>query len=288
MARRTAYLLLLGVAIWTQTSAQAPTPRPVSPWKVLEHGLELGTFQAEPDSTYGDSIIRILRIDPDRFELRLLNASGTTDGQLRTAREWCRANGAIAAINASMYRSDKPLMSVSLMRTRTHTNNSHLTKDNTILAFDALSSDVPPVKLIDRQCDGFDTWSPKYGTLVQSIRMVSCKGKNVWTQQPKKWSIAAIGMDHDGRVLFIHVRSPYTVHDFINILLGLPLGLSRAMYVEGGPEAQLYVRNAEKEHEFVGSYETDFNENDHNPRAWAVPNVVAVVRKGDDKHKPGP
>jgi hypothetical protein len=278
MARWSAFLFLVVIGLSTQAVGQVPSSDSGPPWEVLEEGLELGTFQSEPKSTIGDSKIRILRIDPDLFELRLLNASSNAESDPKTAREWCQANGAIAAINASMYRRDKPLMSVSLMRTTAHTNNPKLSKDNTILAFDRLNSDVPPVKIIDRQCDEFDTWRDKYGTLVQSIRMVSCKGRNVWTQQPKEWSIAAIGIDREGRVLFIHVRSPYTVHDFINILRDLPIGLSRAMYVEGGPEAQLYVRGGGREHEFVGSFETGFNENDGNRGAWPVPNVVAVVR----------
>ena len=92
--------------------------------------------------------------------------------------------------------------------------------------------------------------------------MISCKGANVWTQQPKRWSTAAIATDREGRVLLIHVRSPYTVHDLIDNLRKLPLSIDRAMYVEGGPEAQLYVKSGGEEHEFFGSYETGFTESD--------------------------
>ena len=89
-------------------------------------------------------------------------------------------------------------------------------------------------------------------------------------------------MDRQGRVLFIHVRSPYTMHNLIDILLELPIGLRNAMYVEGGPEAQLYVRSGDFEAERVGSYETDFFENDLNDHAWPVPNVIGIVRLSTD------
>lgn len=260
-------------------AAPPSTEAPASPWETLEPGLELGVFESPQKSGIGDSRIRVLRIDPERFELRLVNASSEDKGQPLPAKEWCRRNGLVAAINSSMYQQDLRT-SVSLMRTRNHTNNPRLSKDMTILAFDPRDPGLPAVRIIDRECDDFDSLREGYGTLVQSIRMVSCKGHNVWAQQPRRWSTAAIGIDREGRILFIHVRSPYSTHDLINILKSLPIGIARAMYVEGGPEAQLYVRSRGGEHEFVGSYETAFLEGDGNSLAWPVPNVVGIVRRG--------
>jgi hypothetical protein len=223
-------------------------------------------------------MIRVLRIDPVRFELRLLNASATKERRPLTAREWCERYGCIAAINASMFQADS-LTSVSLMRSGEHVNNPRLSRDRTILAFDRLSPEMPPVAMIDRDCDDLNEWSTRYRTLVQSIRMLSCVGKNVWTQQPKRWSTAAIGMDRSGKVLFIHVRSLFATHDLVNALMELPLDLSRAMYVEGGPEAQLYVEAGGRRVEFIGSHEIAFHDDDDGDHAWPVPNVVAVMRK---------
>ena len=279
--RAVAFLLLSLAAALVPGSAGGDPSRPgraESAWQKIERGLELGTFQAPVKSGTGDSLIRVLRIDPGRFELRLLNASAPGQGQPLPAKEWCRRNGLVAAINAGMYRADHRT-SVSLMRTRGHVNNPSLTRDKTILAFDRLAPDLPPVKILDRECGDFDAWKGRYGTLVQSIRMLSCKGKNVWSRQPQKWSTAAIGTDRDGKVLFIHVRSPYTTHDLIEILRALPLGLSRLMYAEGGPEAQLYVRGPDREYEFLGSTESGLNGNDGIQMAWPIPNVIGISRK---------
>jgi len=157
------------------------------------------------------------------------------------------------------------------MKTRTHVNNPRLSKDRAILAFDRLDATVPPVAILDRDCDDFDALREKYGTLVQSIRMISCRRTNVWSQQPRRSSAAAIGRDRQGRVLFIHARSPYSTHDLIDILLELPLGIERALYAEGGPEAQLFVNSGGREREWVGG--------EDNRRAWPVPNVVGVARR---------
>lgn len=271
-----AALALAGLGL---VAASGPSPKPAqNAWETLEPGLELGVFPSPRPSVAGDSKVRALRIDPARFRLKLLNASAPGQGKPLTARDWCLRNDLVAAINASMYQQDLRT-SVSLMRTGGHVNNPSLTKDKAVLAFDPKSDGAPPVKMIDRGCEDFPAWKDRYATLVQSIRMISCDRKNVWSRQPVQWSIAAIGLDRSGRVLFLHSRSPYSPHDLINILLALPLDLAGAMYVEGGPEAQLFVRSGKRETELVGSFETGFFENDGNDHAWPVPNVIGVVRK---------
>ena len=253
----------------------------VTGWQKLADGLELGIFDSPQPAEIGDSKIRILRIDPGRYELKLLNASVSKKGRSLSAKQWCRQNGLVAAINASMFQEDFKT-SVSLMRTRTHVNNPRFRKkDMTILAFDRLGTGVPEVKIIDRQCEDFKIWKYKYGTLVQSIRMISCKGKNVWRQQPQKWSTVAIGIDKTDRVLFIHVGSPYSTHDLINILKELPLDIARAMYTEGGPQAQLYIKTGAHEYEFVGHSEIDFSNNTNPLFSWPIPNVVGISLRKD-------
>jgi len=246
-----------------------------SPWETLEPGLELGELQAAHPSTSGDSKIRVLRIDPRLFELRLLNASAPGQGKPLTARDWAHRNGLVAAVNASMYDADHRT-SMGMMLTGKHVNNPRLNRDKAVLAFDSRSPGIAPIKLIDRECDDLDAWKGHYGTLVQSIRMISCKGENVWAASDDPWSVAAIGVDHRGRVLFIHCRSPYTPHDLVENLLSLPLDLAGAMYAEGGPEAQLYIRSGHREIELVGSHGTSLFGSD---RAWPVPNVIGIVRR---------
>jgi hypothetical protein len=235
-------------------------------------------MEAPEKAAVGDSIVRILRIDPARFEFRLLNASAPGHGERLSAREWVLSNGLTAAINAGMYQQDL-LTGVSLMRTRGHVNNPRLSKDRTILAFDPLEDGLPPVQIIDRECQDFEALKGRYGTLVQNIRMISCSGKNVWSQQPSRWSTAALASDARGRILFIHVRSPYTVHDLIRNLLALPLEIRSAMYLEGGPEAQLYVRSAGREIELLGSHGTLSRGTDDDSRARPIPNVIGIARR---------
>lgn len=259
------------------TSRPLDAPLAEGQFNSLEPGLDFGTFVARSQAGYGDSKIGILRVDPSKFQFVLLNASASTQGRPQTARQWCRQSGYVAAINASMYRRDNRT-SVGYMRTIGHVNNSKLTGDKAVLAFDPHPGN-PFGHIADLDRERFVDLKRKYRTLIQSIRMVSADGKNVWARSDKRCSTAAIGEDRQGRMLFIHVRTPYTTHDLTDILLKLPIDLKRAMYVEGGPEAQLYVNAGRREFELIGDYVASQPAAASNRLAWPIPNVIGIARK---------
>lgn len=242
-------------------------------WSDLVPGMELGTFGSSR-ARGKDDRIHVLRLDPKRFRLRLLNASAPSEGRSLSARGWADRHHLAAVINSSMYQADLR-SSVSLMRTTGYVNNPRLSKDKAILAFDPIEPGAPAVQIIDRDCQDFESVGRAYRTLVQSIRMVSCHGGNVWSQQSRASSTAAVGIDGQGRVLFIHARAPHTTHDLIATLLELPIDLKSAMYAEGGQEAQLFVRAGGREFDFLGA--VDDSGADAGPTlAWPIPNVIGV------------
>lgn len=274
-------LALAGLQFLSQDPAAQSKPEQ-KPWIQLEPGLNFGVFSSPEKAAVGDNLIRILKIDPKRFQFRLLNASASPGGKRLSAKQWARQNGMVAAINASMYQADKST-SVSLMKTFGHVNNSWYSKDRALLVFDPKKKSLPQAQVLDRDCQNVDQLRKLYHTLIQSIRMISCDRKNVWKQQGKKWSTAAIGMNQTGDILFIHVRSPFSTHDLIDNLLKLPIQLKRAMYVEGGSEAQMFIHSGKNELEYVGSYSTGGNETDANSLAWPIPNVVGITRLPSSK-----
>jgi hypothetical protein len=266
----------------TESAGTAGAPAPAAgagaaesaSWERLEPGLEFAAFRSRLAAA-GDRLVRVLRIDPARYRLRLLNASSEPGGRPRTVRDWAERHHLAAAINASMYQADMR-SSVSLMLTQGHVNNPRLSKDKAVLAFDPLEEGLPAVQIIDRECQDFPTLRSRYGTLVQSIRMVSCDGRNVWEPRQGAWSTAAIGLDKAGRLLFIHARAPHTTHDLIEVLLELPIALKNAMYVEGGSEAQLFVQAGGRTLEFAGSLEDD--DAAAARITWPIPNAVGIER----------
>jgi len=239
-------------------------------WKRIDDGLFLGEFDSQK--------ITLLRIDPKYYSFRLLCAS--ENNKLRmTAKQWCQKNNLISAMNAGMFQADG-ITNVGYMKNFNHMNNPRLnTQYKAILAFNPLDTTVPEVQIIDMKCQDSEGLRAKYQTLIQSIRMISCRQENVWQKQNELYSITAFGMDKSGNGLFIFAEPAYSVHDLTNILLSLPISLHNAMYLEGGPEATLYFSGSGIEFEKIGSYDTGLNENDFLKIARPLPNVIGIVRK---------
>ncbi len=265
-------ILLLG--IWF-SNCEAPGH---SEWQKLEPGLEWAQFKSPRKAEFGNSLVTVVRFDPAYFEANVYCAS-QFDSVSRTVGEWAQKLGLVAAINAGMYATDH-LTAVGFLKNKKHVNNPRLSKKYlSVFACQPVDEKVPPWQIIDFGCQNFADWKKKYHAFSQSIRMISCEQKNVWQQQPNKWSIAALAIDQKGRLLFIHSRSPYSVHDFIDILLQLPLFIYNAMYLEGGPEASLYFSSGGVEKELFGSFESGFFLNNSNSHPWPIPNIIGIKRK---------
>ncbi len=249
-----------------------------SRWKMIEKGLAFAEIETPEKSFLGNSKVSVLKIDPKYYEFTLLCAS-QHDKKRRTADQWAEKFGLTAAINAGMYQEDM-LTNVGYMKNFKHINNGYFRKDyNSIFAFNPIDPSLKKVQILDRGCQDIRKAMNQYKTLIQNIRMIDCKQKNVWQKQDKKWSTAAIAIDNAGNVLFIHSRSPYSVHDFNNFLLKSGLDIYNAMYVEGGPEASLYISDKGIKIEKMGSYETGFTEHNKNAVFWPIPNVIGIKKK---------
>jgi len=246
-------------------------------WKKVDDGLFLAEYSSPKKSIVGDQKITILKIDPSKYNFNLFSAKKKGEHS-NTAKQWAIQKKQIAIINAGMYQADYKT-NLGFMKDYNFTNNGRLNKDNTIIAFNRKDKSVPEIQIIDKTCQNWEVLKDKYNSFSQSIRMVDCKQKNKWSQQSKKWSMVVVGMDTDGNALFIFTRSPYSVHDFINILLRAKLKIHNLMYLEGGPEASFYLNHNDIEASKMGSYETGFYEKDSNHEFWPIPNVIGISKK---------
>ena len=114
----------------------------------------------------------------------------------------------------------------------------------------------------------------RYRSIVQSPRLLGCAGEALPWLDKKQYSAAAIGLDRAGRLVFIHARAALTMAELSQTLAGLDL--AGALFLEGGPEASLVVRGSEGELLRMGSYETNFVENDANQAFWWLPNIIGL------------
>jgi hypothetical protein len=248
-------------------------------WQKLENGLYIGTFEPKKRSKIYHEKIVVLKIDPKVLSLKLGLASAH-GRKLRTAKQWCTEFGLLAAINASMYQSSDFLKSTGYMRNYDHVNNAHIHKDyGALLLFNPIEVSLPEVQMVDRRVQkNWKSLMRKYHSVVQNYRMISNGRKAVWPKRIVMHRIAAVGMDQEDHVLFILSRALYSTHDFINVLLSLQIGIKSAMYVEGGPEATLYLnldRDGTQPAKGPGGNLT--RHIDESPSS--LPNVIGIMRR---------
>lgn len=246
-------------------------------WRKLADGFEIGKFRAPQASEIGDSKITVLRIDAKKFDVNLYCAS-EHHKKLRTVEKWAEEFGLIACINGGMYARDYST-SIGFLKSGDHVNNPVVNKAyNNIFACQPLTKDLPPVKIIDRSRENFKDWKNQYASFLQGIRMIKSGKENVWEQQPKKWSIAALAVDQTGKLLLIHCRSPYSVHDFIENLLHLPLRIEQAMYLEGGPQASLFYSVGPVKEILAGGPKSGLLLRGDADKALQIPNVIGIKK----------
>jgi hypothetical protein len=291
--RRPLLLLLLGCDRGVTRVAQAPmpepapqpavaptpaTPSPAKPepcrsdlppdtWTPIGPGVEHSWRRFDPPPPIGCNRLDILRVDPAQTSLRALMRS-ESGGKPRTAMSWCRSSGALATINLGMFEPDFATHT-GYLRSGQHLNSATWREDYR----STLVWEVGRAQLVDDvpSPDAF----PAASGLTQNLRLIAAPGRSVWKENGRRWSEAALAQDTQGRLLLLHTRAAFSMAELNKRLLALPLQITRAMHLEGGPEASLAVCTPGFELERVGSFETGFFDDD-NVEAWPLPNVLAI------------
>ena len=212
----------------------------------------------------------MVRVDPKKFSLHLATA---TMAKARTPAEWIASSEFVAVINAAMYApSGRP---TGFTVAKGKVINGHVNRQyGAYLAFGPRKKGLPAVEMASPRCAGFDLERLRrdYHSIVQNYRLLDCDAKAVSWKDPKMHSAAAVAVDTRGRVVFVHMVTPYRMREFSRILADPELGLAAAMFVEGGTPAQMSLRRGQSVVERIGAYEALGLRRGGTPEA--LPNVL--------------
>jgi hypothetical protein len=268
--------MLPGLMVVLSLLCGLPTPGAPS-WRTLQSGVEYAAIDQGLIPDLGKELLHVVRVDPNKATLRMALAS-ETKGSPQPAHAWVQQQGLLVAINAGMYQTDHR-SNVGHLQHGDHVNNAGWsTQYQAALGFDPREKGLPPAIFVDLDEPGARERLAPYRSVVQNLRLIKGDGKNVWKPSARRWSEALVAADKEGRILFIFCRAAFDMHALNERLLALPLGITRAMHVEGGPEASLSILAPGLKLDLAGSFETGFNENDGNNAQWAIPNMLGVVR----------
>lgn len=264
--------LVFGLLLATPTEA-APIE-----WRPLGDGVWYALIKARSPAYVDAKDLHAVRIDPTRTRLRAVLAS-ESDRQSRTAREWADAHGLVVATNLGMFHQDQ-LRHVGYLRRQSHVNSGvWVLKYQSALVFDPRSAGLPKACLIDLDAPGDRARLDGFGTALQNLRLIRGDGIGVWQPTLRRWSEAALAEDARGHLLVLFTRTPYSMKELNDLLLGLPLGIVRAQHLEGGPKASLSIHAGGLDLDLCGSFESGLFENESNQQQRPLPFVLGVERE---------
>ena len=220
--------------------------------------------------------LAVVRLPPENFDF-VLCAVGRGKYPPLTLRQWAQREGLAAAINASMYLPDG-VTSTGYLREGDYANNRRLARR--FGAFFVAGPDdaaLPAATIIDKDEPDWQERLARYRLVVQNYRLISRDGRILWKPGGPRTAIAAVGVDAEGRILFLHCREPLDAYSFAEGLLRLPLGLRSTMYVEGGGQAGLVLRAGSIERDYAGRSAAEFLS--AGSIRVAVPSVLGARRR---------
>lgn len=246
------------------------------------HKLQSGLYYMEPDapekSILNDSKIFILKADPRFCNFRLLSAS-EHGKRNRTADEWAKEFSVNVVVNAGMFNMSNARTNKGYMKNYSHINNGKMNGSyNVMMAMNPKKESNPEMMLYDLTCNKWDSIRTSYNTFCQGMRMIGCNGnKMAWDKRPgQACSMVISATDITGNIYFIFARSPYTHQKMIDFMVQLIPDIRTTVYLEGGPEASLYIQTPDTIISKIGSYVSKTYENDRNDHFWKIPNVIGI------------
>ena len=262
------------------TMAQQPGSQAI-PWKTLTDGFQYAEVDAPDKSVVSDSRLTMLKIDPSRFEFKFLTAS-EQNRRMRTAPAWAAEFDQQIVVNAGMYNYNRNHTNKGYMKNYGHLNNPQKTPDNNaMLAMHPKDKTKPPFEIYDLTCQKWDSIRHLYHSFCQGMRMISCEGEAMaFSKRPdQSCSMVVAATDTLKNLYIVFTRSPYTHRTMIGYLQKLLPDIRTTVYLEGGPEASLYISTGDTVIAKYGSYISNTRANDDNDHFWEIPNVIGIKKK---------
>jgi len=237
-------------------------------WVNLGDGLEMARFDSGLRTANANGDLIVLRVDTEHWGLRCFIPEESDGYKGRSTKRWCELGNLTAAINAGMYQADK-VTHVGYLKIDGKVINSFRNDYLSAVAFGPIDPAEPYFRLFDLDETTLGEISARYRTVIQNLRLIKRAGDNRWQSAGDRWQEAALAEDYNGRALLIYCDRRWSMHEFNEIILALPLGVVAAQHLEGRMQASLWIHHPEvKKSDLPGS----------NARA-TLPNILGVTKR---------
>ena len=264
------FLVVLAIDLTTLRAQEVRGPG------VVVERIEASERQPLP---HGDGMLTLVRVDMRRYRLRFLTEE--RHGNRRTAPQWAQDHDLAGVTNAGMFLPSGRSVG-HMVQDGDVVSARTVSRYRGLLGFEPRRGVQAPRLAVGggprgrASCaDTLDEFEGRYRNVLQAYSLLDCQGRSVGWPNRMRYSVAGMGVDAQGRAVFFHSRTPFEMRAVSRMLSDDALGLRGMIYLEGGPEASLYVDAEGERVEEIGSYEDGFNPNDNNRVFWDLPNVIA-------------
>jgi hypothetical protein len=243
-------------------------------WRTVFPGGEFAHLNGEPYCRRGASRLAVLRLDPTRVRVRVHHFRDLEVAQPPSIVEWSRRTGAQAVFNAGQFYENWRYMGLLVSGGRTISRSLHPGFRAALVAHPVAGPAAAHVLDLDR--DVLHPDSLAWREVAQSFMLFDRAGEVRVRRSERVANRTAVGEDRRGRIVVITSEGGYTLRDFAELLRAAPLGLTHAMSMDGGFEAEMCVATPRFRYASFGHWRRDADAAESPGAQTPLPTVVAV------------
>ncbi len=245
-------------------------------WRALGRGLNFAEIQVFRNGEAVETLA-VVKVDPAN------NAFRVQHHQPQSITDWQQELKAPVVFNASYYcRNAQPCgLILSNGKPIGPRRNSRM-RGMFVAEPKGLSPDIPRATILDLTTTPINIKNLPWTQGVQSYPLlVDYKGHIRVRNSQKRAQRTVIAIDRHGYILIMNTNAAYfTLHDFAHFLKASSLEIDSALNLDGGSEAQLYIKTKDFEKFSPSSWESRLGNLVSQEKFW-LPTVVAVFPRQD-------
>lgn len=218
----------------TSPSTPTATPEPDSGWQTLRPGLERRTLRLPLSPDRPDTMLYLLRLEPDRYRFEI----GYRPGEPQSLAQWQAETGALLVVNGGFFT--EAFVATGLIVIEGQASGASYEGFGGMLT---ITEDGPELRSLAER--PYASNEPLMFALQSFPLLVKPGGELGFPEEDGQSARrTVVAQDGDGRLLFI-VTSAVTLHQLSRFLVTSDLGLDVALNLDGGPSSGLLLAGPE-------------------------------------------